>query len=540
VALGVSGGIAVHGGGNFRNADLFQEKEMALESVQKGKPDIRDSLMGSSSANNMYRQVSLLLVQGSEDTTSLIRESLAKSEAPFSFHAVASIAEARRWLDENTPDLVITDLHLPEGKGTLLLPFDKSSAYFPVIFTVDPGNEAEVVGAIKAGAMDYILKTPEALAKIAKVIERALRQWGYVVRQRLTEDALRESEERFRSIFQTAAAGMVVISTFNNILQVNPAFCTFTGYSENELLNSSLLDITHPDDSDRILSMYDDLFSLKSRSIDCERRYIRKDGSIVWGHVSVACILGGDGRPAYAIALVQDINMRKALEEQLLQANMELDAFAHTVSHDLRSPLTPIIGYVQFIQEQYSAELPPEVNEMLSEVLSQGERMHLMLEDLLTLATVGKVDSPSMPVSGEEVIKDILMRFPCGQSSVGEVVTVSGLPDMLISKTLYLQILDNLVGNALQYAGGRQIEVSGERKGSVVLLKVRDHGSGIPDEEKTKIFELFYRGVTGRKFSGTGIGLATVKKIAKIHNGLAWVEDAPGGGSIFIVELKGV
>jgi signal transduction histidine kinase len=219
---------------------------------------------------------------------------------------------------------------------------------------------------------------------------------------------------------------------------------------------------------------------------------------------------------------------------------MELDAFAHTVSHDLRSPLTPIIGYVQFIQEQYSAELPPEVNEMLSEVLSQGERMHLMLEDLLTLATVGKVDSPSMPVSGEEVIKDILMRFPCGQSSVGEVVTVSGLPDMLISKTLYLQILDNLVGNALQYAGGRQIEVSGERKGSVVLLKVRDHGSGIPDEEKTKIFELFYRGVTGRKFSGTGIGLATVKKIAKIHNGLAWVEDAPGGGSIFIVELKGV
>ena len=129
--------------------------------------------------------------------------------------------------------------------------------------------------------------------------------------------------------------------------------------------------------------MYDDLFSLKSRSVDCERRYLRKDGTVVWGHVSVACILGGDGRPAYAIALVQDISRRKALEEQLLQANRELDAFVHTVSHDLRSPLTPIIGYVQFIQDQYSAELPPAVNDMLAEVLSQGERMHLMLEDLL-------------------------------------------------------------------------------------------------------------------------------------------------------------
>jgi PAS domain S-box-containing protein len=388
--------------------------------------------------------------------------------------------------------------------------------------------------------MDYILKTPESLAKMAKVIERALRQWGYVVRQRLTEDALRESEERFRSIFQTAAAGMVVISPFKNILQVNPAFCTFTGYSEEELLSRSMLEITLPDDSDKISAMYDDLFSLKSRSVDCERRYLRKDGSIVWGHVSVACIFGGDGRPAYAIALVQDISRRKALEEQLLQANRELDAFVHTVSHDLRSPLTPIIGYVQFILDQHSADLPLAVNEMLSDVLYQGERMHLMLEDLLVLATVGKVDPPLMPVSGDEVLKDILLRFPSGQSGEVGVVTTSGLPDMLISKTLYLQVLDNLVGNALHYAGGKPVEVSGERNGTVVRLSVRDHGCGIPDEEKMKIFELFRRGSTGSKLSGTGIGLAIVQKIARIHNGSAWVEDAPGGGSIFIVELKGV
>lgn len=492
------------------------------------------------SDSNMYRQVSILLVQGDLDTVTLIRDSLAKSGASFSLHAVASIAEARAWLDENTPDLVIADLYLPDGRGVVLLPFDKSSAHFPIIFTVDAGKEAEVVGAIKAGAMDYILKTPEALAKIPKVIERALRQWGYVVRQRLTEDALRESEERFRSIFQTAAAGMVVISPFKNIIQVNAAFCTFTGYSEEELLGTCMLDITPEDDSDKILSMYDDLFSLKSRSVDCERRYLRKDGSIVWGHVSVACILGGDGCPAYAIALVQDISLRKALEEQLLQANRELDAFAHTVSHDLRSPLTPLIGYVQFIQDQYTAELPDVVNEILCEVLIQGERMHLMLEDLLALATVGKVDRPSVPVSGDEALKAILMRFPSGLAADTGVVTASALPDMLIPKTLYIQILDNLVGNALHYAGGDRIEVYGERNGSVVRLMVRDHGPGIPDEEKPRIFELFYRGSTGRNFSGTGIGLATVQKIARFHNGLAWVEDAPGGGSIFIVELRGV
>lgn len=496
--------------------------------------------MSSPAENSMYRQINLLLVQGSMETADLIKGALAGSGETHYVNSVSSIAEARAWLDENTPDLVIADLTLPDGRGTVLLPFDRSSAHFPIIFTVDAGSEVEVVSAIKAGAMDYVLKTPVALARISKVVERALRQWGYVVRQRLTEDALRESEERFRSIFQTAAAGMVVISPNNNIIQVNPSFCTFTGYSEDELLNRSMFDITHPDDRERVMSMYDDLFSLRKKSIDCERRYVRKDGTLVWGHVSVACILGGDSRPAYAIGLVQDISMRKALEDQLLQANRELDAFVHTVSHDLRSPLTPIIGYVQFILEHYSAELPEAIIEMLNETLSQGERMHFMLEDLLALATVGKVESPLQSVCGDEVLGDIMMRCSPGLSDAGAVITCSGLPDMVIPKTLYLQILDNLVGNALHYAAGKPVVISGERRGSTVRLMVRDHGCGVPDEEKPLIFELFYRGSTGRKVSGTGIGLATVKKIARTYNGNAWVEDAPGGGSIFFVELNGV
>lgn len=485
-------------------------------------------------------QINLLLVQGSAAVAGLITDALAVKETVYIVTEVASIADARAWLDDNTPDLVIADLNLPDGRGTVLLPFDRGSAHFPIIFTVDPGNEVDVVGAIKAGAMDYVSKTPDALANIAKTVERALQQWGYVVRQRLTEDALRESEERFRSIFQTAAAGMVVLSTNKNIVQVNPSFAAFIGYEEAELLNRNMVEITHPDDRDKVISMYDDLFSLKSGSFVCERCYVRKDGTSVWGHVSVACVLGGDSRPAYAIALVQDISLRKELEEQLLRTNRELDAFVHTVSHDLRSPLTPVIGYVQFILEHYESDLPDALKEMLHEVLSQGERMHLMLEDLLTLATVGKVESPAQLVSGDEVLREVMMRFSPGLPEEDAAIVCSWIPDMMIPKTLYLQLLDNLVGNASNYAAGKQIEISGQRNGSIVRLMVRDHGCGVPDDEKSRIFELFYRGSTGRSVSGTGIGLATVQKIARTYNGLAWVEDAPGGGSIFIVELKGV
>ena len=112
------------------------------------------------------------------------------------------------------------------------------------------------------------------------------------------------------------------------------------------------------------------------------------------------------------------------------------------------------------------------------------------------------------------------------------------LPDLLIPKTMYRQILDNLIGNAIRYAGGNQVEVCGERRGGNVRLSVRDYGPGVPDGEKERIFELFYRGMTGRNVAGTGIGLATVRKIATLYNGSAWVEDAPGGGSLFIVELQ--
>jgi PAS domain S-box-containing protein len=467
----------------------------------------------------------------------MVRVALKPMGERVHLESVPTIASARAWLDDNTPDLVIVALDLPDGKGTTFLPHDRDRDCFPVILLADRGHESEVVEAIKAGALDYLLKIPELLVNLPLVIERTLRQWGNIVRQRLTEDALRDSEERFRSMFVSAAAGMVVISPFNNILQVNRAFCEFTGYTEDELLSRNILDLTCPEDQTAIVALYNDLFARKLDSTDCERRYLRKDGSMVWGHVSVSCVSGADGEPAYCIALVQDITVRKALEEKLLLVNSELDAFVHTVSHDLRSPLTPIIGYLQFILEQHAGELSPAVGDMLREVLSQGMRMHAMLEDLLELATVGAVEPPEEPVSGDEIMQDVLLRYAADLDASGSWVTSTSLPSVMMPKTLYQQILDNLVGNAAQYAGCGCIEVSGERAGAMVRIAVRDHGPGVPQAEKKRIFDLFYRGSAGRAKTGTGIGLATVSRIARLHNGRAWVEDAPGGGSIFIVEL---
>jgi PAS domain S-box-containing protein len=491
-------------------------------------------------AESNHKRITLLLVEGSGKSAEEIK-GILDTMKPEVFPVVTStLAEARSWLDNNTPDLAIVDLNLPDGKGTLLLPPERNKSHFPIVLISDEGSEAEAVDAIKTGALDYLVKGPELFSELNTVIKRSLKQWGYILRQRLTEDALRDSEERFRSIFYTAAAGMVLVSPFKIIMQVNPAFCRFLGYEEEELVNRRVDEFAHPEDQSSVASMHEELFAMRQGSLDCERRYVRKDGSVVWGHVSLSCILGSDWSPVSCIALIQDITLRKALEEKLLLANQELDSFVHTVSHDLRTPLTPIIGYIQFIIEQHSAELPPQVMEMLDEVMQQAERMNSMLEDLLELATVGTVDPPSSPTRGEEVLKNIFLRFSSEFSSAGAIIDASALPDIRIPKTLYQLILDNLVGNAIRYSGKKRVEVRGEKIDGAVRLSVRDYGPGVPDNEKERIFNLFYRGTTGQKISGTGIGLATVQKIARLYNGRARVEDAPGGGSLFTVEMLDV
>jgi PAS domain S-box-containing protein len=496
--------------------------------------------MLSGVTENNPGRITLLLVEGSDKSAEEIKGILATTLPEVCPVVARTLAEARSWLDNNTPDLAIVDLNLPDGKGTFLLPLDRSISHFPIVLMSDPGHEIEAVDAIKAGALDYLVKSPELFSELKLVIERSLKQWGFILRQRLIEDALRDSEERFRSIFFTAAAGMVLISPFNNIMQVNPAFCRFTGYEEGELVNRKIEEFAHPEDRCRIASMYEELFANRQHSVDCEMRYIRKDGAVVWGHVSLSCIVGSDGSPAYCIALVQDISLRKALEEKLLQANRELDSFVHTVSHDLRSPLTPIIGYIQFLSEQYSTELSPQIIEMLNEVLCQAERMNSMLEDLLALSTVGSVDPPQFPTKGEEVLKNIQLRFSSEFLTGGANIDVTTLPDIRIPKTLYQLILDNLIGNAIRYSGNNRVEVRGELNEGTVRLTVRDYGPGVADDEKERIFNLFYRGTTGQRISGTGIGLATVQKIAGLYKGRAWVEDAPGGGGLFIVEMTDV
>jgi len=353
------------------------------------------------------------------------------------------------------------------------------------------------------------------------------------------EAELRINEERFRSVFATAAAGMVLMRTDGTISQANPAFCKFIGLTEEALVGKTVSDVTHPDDREQTEKDYQSLVSGEKKSIHYEKRYLTYDGRTVWGHASVACLLNQENLPGFCIGLVQDITERKEAEESLQIAHREMEAFAYTVSHDLRSPLTPIIGYADLLAEQCSDRLSEQELGFLSEISVSGNRMVELMEDLLTLAKVGRLERSKEPIDAEEIAREVVSNLAMQDRWKTVSVEIGSLPAIYLPRTQMVQIFDNLICNALRY-GCRQeclIEVGGERQGNAIRLFVRDHGFGIPAEERDSIFDLFYRGTNGNGTEGTGIGLATVQKIARLYSGRAWVEETPGGGSTFWVEL---
>ncbi len=236
------------------------------------------------------------------------------------------------------------------------------------------------------------------------------------------------------------------------------------------------------------------------------------------------------------IELVQ----RRKTEAELRAANRELDAFVRTVSHDLRSPLTPIIGLPEMLLEQPREKLDDQTRKSLQDIRDQGLRMARILEDLLVFARAGRLIEGVASARIVEVVQSVLEDLGSRIIAAGAVIEVQQLPEISYPRTALFQVFSNLVGNAVKYAGrtGSPIEIGGREEGDSVILFVRDHGPGIPEDAREKIFDVFYRGEQAGEEPGSGIGLATVLKIAHCLDGDAWVEETDGGGATFMVRFR--
>lgn len=244
-------------------------------------------------------------------------------------------------------------------------------------------------------------------------------------------------------------------------------------------------------------------------------------------------------KPTHKLGVCRDMTERIAARRRLQQTNRELDAFVSTVSHDLRSPLTPLIGFADLLEERYGDRLDDIGHECLKEIKKTAEKMKNLLEDLLSLSRVGQLKEPEEPLDATTIAEDVLLELADKVLEHRAKVTIETLPAVRVAEPLLTDLFRNLLGNALKYAApvNPEIEVRGRSFKDRNRYLVCDHGPGIERDERDDIFEPFRRGKNCQGIAGTGIGLATVAKIARVYGGSAWVEETPGGGATFIVDF---
>jgi PAS domain S-box-containing protein len=238
------------------------------------------------------------------------------------------------------------------------------------------------------------------------------------------------------------------------------------------------------------------------------------------------------------LAVCRDITLRKKAEDDLKEANRELDAFAHSISHDLRGILAPVVTYMDFLSITYSEVFDEQILQILGEVERQSERAIALLDDLLDLAQVSHVKAGDHPTDVNMIVDEVIRELGVNKKTMPEIIAEK-LPQTWLPETLVYQIFINLIGNASLYVPKESgaIEVGSWNEDKSTTYFVRDYGLGVPTKERETIFDIFSRGKRSKGQRGTGIGLAIVRKIALRSHGQAWVEHTPGGGATFCISL---
>ena len=367
------------------------------------------------------------------------------------------------------------------------------------------------------------------------------------------EIALRDSEERFRAIFEQAAVGIAKTALCGQFMRVNPGFCQIVRYAESELLQKNWQAITHPDDIEGDREYVRSLLSGNIQTFSLEKRLVCKDEAVRWANVTVSAMRDANGTPQYLICAIEDISQRKLVQEllqasldtqtryaqELTRSNAELEQFSYVASHDLQAPLSTIAGYAQLLEKRCHNQLDAQGNKFIRNIVNSCERMQALIDDLLEYSRVGRSEKPFDVIDCNLVFEDACANLQLAIRQDRASVTRGDLPRVRGDSFQLLQVFQNLIGNAIKYRSSEapMVRVSASRQGDSWVFSVQDNGIGIAEQYHPRIFQLFQRLHSQKQYSGTGIGLAICQRIVERHGGSLWVESEPNRGSTFYFSI---
>lgn len=440
----------------------------------------------------------------------------------------------REALANGTFEIVVTDFNLKWANGVdIVRTVKEARPDCPVIMFTATGTQEVAVDAMKAGLDDYLIKSPKHYVRLAAAVRLCLD------RAEIRMRALR-SETRLHTLLDRLNVGVLRLTVEGDVVDANRACKAllerFDGQTEaapNALLGAMRAELTQ----------------LKSRNDAAEREIEleARDGESVCVYISLIRVRV-NGHDAIDV-LVEDVTkMRRSTErnEELEQANRTLEAFAYTVTHDLRAPLRNLQGFVRALVEDCSAGLDEPCRGYIGSIDEIAIKMDGMIADVLEFSRLARVELPTRRLAVRAAVDEALAMLKSTIDAKAAKLDVTLAPEIAVmahQQTL-VQVLTNLVSNALKFvAEGLRpaVRIYAERRNpGRVRLWVNDNGIGFDPAQQSRIFEVFQRLHGEEKYPGTGIGLALVKKGIERMGGQVGVESAPGQGSRFWIELRAV
>src|ERR1035437_7288264 len=370
-------------------------------------------------------------------------------------------------------------------------------------------------------------------------------------RERLL-DSLLESQEKYSRIVDTAYEGVCVIDTDVVITFVNVRMAEILGYSSEEMIGRPLADFMFAED------IPDHLIKIENRhqglSENYERRFHHKDGVTVWTHVSATPILDDEHRDKGSFAMFTDITERKHAEEEILKlnqelekrviertaqlevANKELEAFSYSVSHDLRAPLRGIDGFSLALVEDYEENLDETAKDYIARIRAATKKMDELIDSLLKLSRISRFEMKFEEVNLSLIVQKIMSDLKESDKSKKATFIDHEDEKAMCDADLLKIVFENLLNNGWKFTSKRDetvIEFGTLKEDSKTVYYIKDNGVGFDMMYVSKLFSAFKRLHSDKEYPGTGVGLTTVQRIIRRHNGEIWARGEVENGATF-------